>query len=54
MVADRNPSWFTGLLFLFHLGTFDVDVATPDIKVMGQTWGPSGATKTYVGPMLAP
>ena len=26
----------------------------PDCKVHGATWGPSGSTKTQVGPMLAP
>ena len=26
----------------------------PDIKVHGPTWGPSGADRTQVGPMLAP
>ena len=26
----------------------------PDIKFMGPTWGPSGADRTQVGPMLAP
>ena len=29
-------------------------IAFPDRRFMGPTWGPSGADRTHVGPMLAP
>ena len=30
------------------------DIITPIARFMGPTWGPSGADRTQVGPMLAP
>ena len=40
---------------IHHSSPLRVGYATPQIaRFMGPTWGPSGADKTQVGPMLAP
>ena len=45
------PIEWTGIMFLvFH----EQSLHPPIARFMGPTWGPSGADRTQVGPMLAP
>ena len=51
---DQAPSWSIKL-YIRHPGTRgDCDITSLIARSMGPTWGPSGADRTQVGPMLAP
>ena len=42
------------LVFFYRTGCINHIGIIPASKVLGPTWGPSGADRTQVGPMLAP
>ena len=45
---------FTGILWHYFVGIRDNCMITLIARFMGPTWGPSGADRTQVGPILAP
>ena len=46
-----NPSWW---FVAYYTKEVNSSLVTLIERFMGQIWGPSGADRTHVGPMLAP
>ena len=49
-----KTGWYIECISIYMYTLFHQLLDIPDSRLMGPTWGPSGADRTQVGPMLAP